>query len=157
MLVVVVVAASVGALAWARRSPGNPRAFPPVEAEPSVVGVVSVNEQYHVGYWLERPDLVIDDITPIVSNSSTPAATAVTVCRDARSPSFGAAPGDLAAACGTLVTPHGIHLGPNDYVVVTIVPLTPGLIDLRGIRVSLRAGARRWQEDTGEFVRLRVH
>ncbi len=156
MLFVVIVAASVGALSWTRHSHARPRVFPPVEREPNEFGVASVNEQYHVGYWLQRPDLVIDDITPIVSRSSTPAATAITVCRDARSPSFGAAPGDLAAACGTLVTPHGIRLGPNDYVVATIIPLTTGIIDLRGIRVSLRAGARRWQEDTGQFVRLRV-
>jgi hypothetical protein len=151
-----IVVGSAGAFVAGRHRHARPPVFPAVDAQPNVVGPAKVNEQYNVGLSLSRHDLEIENITPIVSRDSAPAATAVTVCRDAHGPVLGAAPGNLAAACNALDVPRGVRLGPNDFVIVTIVPLRRGVIELRGIRVSARDHSHRWQEATGLSVRLSV-
>jgi hypothetical protein len=131
----------------------HPRAFPPLDNTPIFWGPAKLNQPYHVGTLLQS-DFEISGITPIVSPNSAPAATTVTVCRGARTTVLGVAPFDLAAACKALLVPKDIRLRPNDIVVVTIVPLRAGVIDVPGVRVSLRGRSQRWHEDTGTFVRL---
>jgi len=151
-----VVLSLVGVRSWFdyRTAPIRHR-FGPVGSTPNFVGPAAINEQYQLGYWLPGRDLEIQSVTPNVSADSASAAIAVTVCRDAKE-AFGAAPGNLQKACGSLVPARQVQLGPNDLVVVTVVPLAPGRIDVRGIRVDLRSGSRHWHEDTGPSARLLV-
>ena len=129
--------------------------FAPVDTAPDAQGPAAINQQYQLGYWLPGANLEIESVTANVTTNSAAAATAVTVCRDAKEV-FGAAPGNLQKACGSLEPARHVHLGPNDLVVVTVVPLRPGRIDVRGVHLDLRSGSRHWQEDTGVFARLTV-
>jgi len=150
----VVVLCFVGVRSWFdhRTAPVRP-IFGPVDSSPNFVGPAAINEPYQLGYWLPGHDLEIEGVTPNVSANSAAAAIAVTVCRDAKEV-FGAAPGNLQKACGSLVPARHVHLGPNDLVVVTVVPLAPGRIDVGGIHVDVRSGSHHWHEDTGPSARL---
>lgn len=154
----VVVLAFVGIWSWVGHRDAPVRDVSrAVDTQPNFDGRARINEQWHLGYWLPEPDVDIDRVSANVTANSAAAAIGVTVCRDAKSPVFGAARGDLRASCGSLGEPRNIHLGPNDYVVVTVVPLKPGIVDVRGIGVDLRSGSHHWHEDTGMFAHLRVH
>ncbi len=152
-----VVLGFVGVRAWFdhRLAPVRHR-FGQVDSSPNFVGPAAINQQYQLGYRLPGRDLEIESVTPIVGADSAPAAIAVTVCRDAKEV-FGAAPGNLQKACGSLVPARHVQLGPNDLVMVTVVPLAPGRIDVSGIHVDLRSGSRHWHEDTGPSARLLAH
>lgn len=122
-------------------------------------------EQYSFGLTYESmPDVTVRSARVILSDGSTAAATAVSVCRarvdaDGNVVAVGGAVGDLSESCTEVLPVAGQDLGafgPRDNLVVTVVPIAEGRARVTGVELTYEQGGREQVQRIGTDFRLGI-
>lgn len=98
------------------------------------------------------PAVTLRNASPQLGAGSTSAATTVSVCRakpGVEATSIGAGDGDLAQWCSAVLPVTGqdlSELGPDDSLVLTVVPLAPGPVTIDGVDLTYTHGGRHGAE-----------
>ena len=124
-----------------------------------------LGEQYSFGLTYESmPDVTVRSARVILSDGSTAAATAVSVCRaradaDGNVVAVGGAVGDLSESCTEVLPVAGQDLGafgPRDNLVVTVVPIAEGRARVTGVELTYEQGGREQVQRIGTDFRLGI-
>lgn len=148
-----------GALVWWVRSP---QAFPAYGNEVSYQRALPAGRGMAVGMlgMVRPPDVVIDRVSARVAEGSAPVAVDAVVCvHRTRGSGVGLVLlGELSEFCSQVLPIAGRNLAAfprGADIVLSVVPLAPGHVTIRGIDISYRQGVRRGTDVTGIRFRYR--
>ncbi|MCU1356903.1 MAG: hypothetical protein JWM89_2321 [Acidimicrobiales bacterium] len=138
-----VVAALLGVVVW-HEVTRAPHAFREHAFSVSMSGPSSVGRPMNFGLGTDVPDVAVVEARVILAEGSAAAATSLSVCRPRGSFGVGAVAGSLDRHCSDLLPIDGLDLaeeGPRAGLVLTVVPLEPGTVTVRGMDIPTTRGA----------------
>ena len=149
-----VVAALLGVVVW-HEVTRAPHAFREHAFSVSMTGPSSVGRPMNFGLGTDVPDVAVVEARVILAEGSAAAATSLSVCRPRGSFGVGAVAGSLDRYCSDLLPIDGLDLaeeGPRSGIVLTVVPLEPGTVTVRGIDITYDQGGRRATQRIDEHL-----